>query len=109
MAIKFCPKCGNIMKLDVVENSTYFICPRCGYKEEYYKNTISERIKGESRVVVLGEKEKNMQLLPTTKVQCPNCGYNKAYYWEVQTRSGDEGTTQFFKCVKCGYTWRLYT
>ncbi|MCW4034486.1 MAG: transcription factor S, partial [Candidatus Bathyarchaeota archaeon] len=26
-----------------------------------------------------------------------------------QTRSGDEGATQFFRCTKCSHTFRLYT
>lgn len=69
----------------------------------------SKKIPSEEKIVVISEKEKEKQLLPTTKVICPNCGFNRAYYWEIQTRSGDEGTTQFFKCVKCGHIWRLYT
>jgi len=109
LAVKFCPNCGNIMRIEIVDDVAYMLCSRCGYKEKYSGEVLSEKIKGESRVVVLGEKEKNLQILPTTKVMCPNCGYERAYYWEAQTRSGDEGTTQFFKCMKCGYTWRLYT
>ncbi|GAI81579.1 unnamed protein product, partial [marine sediment metagenome] len=32
----------------------------------------------------------------------------KAYFWSVQTRSGDEAETKFFKCTKCEFTWREY-
>lgn len=109
MAIKFCSKCGNIMKIEIFNGDAYLSCTRCGYREKYIGNLLSEKIRERSKVIVLGDKEKNMQLLPTTKIICPNCNFNKAYYWEAQTRSGDEGTTQFFKCTKCGYTWRLYT
>ena len=49
------------------------------------------------------------KILPvTTDVVCPNCGAREAYYWSVQTRSADEPMTQFFKCKKCGHTWREY-
>ena len=98
------------MKIEFEGNTALVVCDRCGYKEKC-KDTLlmAEKISKEERITVIGEKEKEKQLLPTTKVICPNCGYSRAYYWEVQTRSGDEGTTQFFKCVKCGYIWRLYT
>ncbi|RLG10996.1 MAG: transcription factor S, partial [Thaumarchaeota archaeon] len=39
---------------------------------------------------------------------CPKCGNREAYYWAVQTRSADEPMTRFFRCTKCGYTWREY-
>jgi DNA-directed RNA polymerase subunit M len=26
----------------------------------------------------------------------------------VQTRRADESATQFFRCTKCGHTWREY-
>jgi DNA-directed RNA polymerase subunit M/transcription elongation factor TFIIS len=29
--------------------------------------------------------------------------------WIVQTRGSDESSTQFMRCVKCGYTFREYT
>jgi hypothetical protein len=27
----------------------------------------------------------------------------------LQTRSADEATTQFYRCTKCGHTWRNYS
>jgi DNA-directed RNA polymerase subunit M len=29
--------------------------------------------------------------------------------WQVQTRGGDEASTQFFRCTKCGHTTREYS
>jgi len=37
---------------------------------------------------------------------CPECGNIQAYWWIVQTDSGDEPSTQFFRCTKCNHTWR---
>jgi DNA-directed RNA polymerase, subunit M/Transcription elongation factor TFIIS len=47
--------------------------------------------------------------LPVSKeVTCPKCGNHEAYYWMIQTRAADEPPTRFYKCVKCGHTWREY-
>src|SRR5438093_1332717 len=44
--------------------------------------------------------------LPKTKAECPKCNNHEAFYWLVQTRGGDESSTQFFRCTNCGATWR---
>ena len=48
------------------------------------------------------------QGLPTTAARCPECGNNLDYWWLRQLRSADESETRFFKCTKCGATWREY-
>ncbi|MEM3391702.1 MAG: zinc ribbon domain-containing protein [Archaeoglobaceae archaeon] len=49
-----------------------------------------------------------VQTLPTTKAICPACGNNKAYWWMRQLRAADESEVRFFRCTKCGKTWREY-
>ncbi len=97
------------MKIELKDEDPVLVCGRCGYTQVLENKVLSEKIESKNKIIVLSEKDKKKQLLPTTKIVCPSCGFEKAYYWEVQTRSGDEGTTQFFRCVKCSYTWRLYT
>jgi len=46
--------------------------------------------------------------MPTIRASCPKCGHNEAYWWLLQTRRADEGSTRFYRCVKCGFTWREY-
>ena len=60
------------------------------------------------KIVVIGKKERNLRTTPQTKAKCPKCGNMAAYWWMVQTRSIDESATQFFRCTKCGFTWRDY-
>jgi DNA-directed RNA polymerase subunit M len=59
-------------------------------------------------VAVIGKKEQ-LSTLPTLQIPCPRCGNNTANVWQVQTRGSDESSTQFFRCVKCGYTMRETT
>ena len=41
-----------------------------------------------------------------TEAVCPKCAHNRAYYMLIQTRSADEPTSEFYKCVSCGERWR---
>ncbi len=63
----------------------------------------------EEPIVVIDKEDAAIKTNPTTNVACPKCDNNLAYTWSVQTRAGDEGATQFFRCTKCNYTFRLYT
>jgi DNA-directed RNA polymerase subunit M/transcription elongation factor TFIIS len=33
---------------------------------------------------------------------CKECGSDEFFAWQAQTRSADEGTTQFRQCARCG-------
>ena len=65
----------------------------------------NEKIKENDSVIEKGE---DVNTLPTTKAVCPECGHTEASWWLQQTRSADESETRFFKCLKCGHTWREY-
>lgn len=43
------------------------------------------------------------------KIDCAKCGAKKVISWIEQTRASDEPPTRFYKCLKCGHTWRDYT
>ena len=66
---------------------------------------LNEKIKENDSVIEKGE---DVNTLPTTKAVCPECGHTEASWWLQQTRSADEAETRFFKCLKCGHTWREY-
>ncbi len=70
---------------------------------------IPRESKGSDKIVVIGKKEQKLSTMSQVKVECPKCGNDKAFWWMVQTRSIDESTTQFYRCTKCGYTWRDYS
>lgn len=88
------------------------ICDKCGLTQEAEPSiTLPEEIDVESSATmkVIGEREDKIKTMPTTNVECPKCGHNTAFWWFLQTRSGDEPPTQFFRCEKCAHTWRQYS
>jgi len=87
-----------------------YICSKCGAEEQMKGEIVIPRNnKDNDKIVVIGKKERNLKTLPQTKMKCPKCDNATAYWWMVQTRSIDESATQFFRCTKCGHTWRDYS
>lgn len=84
-----CSGCGHVTK--GVEAGEYKLAKKFEHKEEEVK-------------IIEGEPP----TLPTAHVRCPSCGHDKAYWWQRQTRGGDEPSTRFYRCVKCGRVWREY-
>ncbi|MDG6953159.1 MAG: transcription factor S [Nitrososphaerota archaeon] len=114
--MKFCPKCGTRLKLKQVkgarEVSVTYNCDNCGYskkEENALVQKTEEELSNTPQIKIVGEKEEKLNSLPTTKMECPKCGHNEAFWWFLQTRSGDEPPTQFYRCVKCSHTWRSYS
>jgi DNA-directed RNA polymerase subunit M len=114
--MEFCPKCG--MRLILTPkgkggSKLTLKCPNCGYEVRSKKASpvVVKKIEKPSieSVVVIGEKEAKIKTLPTVKIECPTCGNMEAYVWLVQTRGTDESSTQFFRCTRCGFTWREYS
>jgi len=101
--MEFCPKCGAVL----IQKRKNDGCPRCNYTTKgRVKIKTSEKIDEKKEVVVI--KEKDMEVFPIITETCKKCGNDKVYFWTVQTRSSDEAETKFFKCTKCGHTWRDY-
>ncbi len=87
-----------------------YVCPKCGAEQPMTEGIKIEReTKGDDKIVVIGKKEQNLRTTPQVKAECLKCGNDKAYWWMVQTRGIDESSTQFYRCTKCGYTWRDYS
>ena len=85
-----------------------YSCPKCGYtKREKVKVQSFEKLKFEQATGVL--KEKEAELLPVIAAICEKCGNKEAFFWTSQTRGADEAETRFFKCKKCGHSWREYS
>lgn len=108
--MRFCPKDGSLLMPVRRGETTVLRCPKCGYEEplnETTKNAYRSRSTIERREALLVA-DKAFETLPKTKAVCPKCGNEEAYVWMQQTRAADEPPTRFYRCTKCGYTWREY-
>jgi len=102
----FCPKDGSILVPKKEGGKKVLVCPVCGYVDKKTtEQVITEKLKQDKKIEVFEEKTDH---LPLVDVTCPKCGHGKAHFWTVQTRAGDESETKFYKCEKCGNTWRDY-
>jgi DNA-directed RNA polymerase I subunit RPA12 len=52
-------------------------------------------------------REKRGKTKMIIKERCPKCDYPELKYYVVQTRSVDEGSTVFYECEKCNYTFSV--
>ena len=110
--MRFCPNCGTRLMPAKEEGGELLVCPRCGYKARSEGALLIPvaRIEGslKDKITVIRAEEGRLSTHPKVSVECPKCGNTEAYFWTVQTRSSDEASTQFFRCTRCGHTWREY-
>jgi transcription factor S len=100
--MEFCEKCGGM----IILRDEKVVCAACGFKSKKMpKVKTSEKI-GEKEGIAVVKKEENIN--PVVEIKCPKCKHDKAYFWTQQTRAADESETKFYKCVKCGHSWRVY-
>ncbi len=108
--MEFCKKCGNIMKVDKKKTKFMLVCS-CGYKipmKTKKEAFISSKLPAKKKEIIIMKKGDEAIDLPKTKVMCPRCEHMEAYWWMQQTRSADEPPTMFYRCTKCGHSWRSY-
>ncbi|MBU5537205.1 MAG: transcription factor S [Candidatus Aenigmatarchaeota archaeon] len=108
--MRFCEKCGNLLVVEKKRKNIYLVCRKCKrvYKTKGEKLRIGSAItEGKKKIIVMTEKDQFAEL-PKTKIICPKCENMEAYWWMQQTRSTDEPPTMFYRCTKCGYSWRSY-
>ena len=113
MTMQFC-ECGGLLVPDrQSDGKVQMRCPACGKTISSDSNSkafeITQKIPhSEQEKTVIIEKPHGIETMPTTNVSCEKCGNNEAVYWQLQTRSADEASTTFYRCKRCGHTWRDY-
>ena len=102
----FCPKCGALMLPANKDGKKFMKCSRCNFVDKDVNSAkLTEKVKEAKEIPII---EKEVETNPICKAFCTKCKNKEAYYWEVQTRSGDEPPTRFFKCCKCSKVWKEY-
>ncbi len=49
----------------------------------------------------------SVKLSTTNQFTCSRCKQRECVFYTAQTRSGDEGMTQYITCMKCGKNWKM--
>ncbi|MCS4541699.1 MAG: transcription factor S [Euryarchaeota archaeon] len=109
--MEFCPKCGSLLLPQENEGKFSLICRKCGFiKDSFDHNSyrFNEAVKPRNAIVV-ADIEGKIDLLPKINAACKKCGNFEAYWWMQQTRAADEPETRFYRCTKCGFTWREFS
>jgi transcription factor S len=115
LVMEFCPKCGSMLVPQKTEGKVVMVCPKCGYILKETPVIADSKVGGkvikhnlQQQVTVIGKADE-VDTMPTMRMECPKCGNMLVYVWQVQTRGGDEASTQFFRCTKCNHTFREYS
>jgi transcription factor S len=91
-------------------------CAKCGHtkqpvdrKAEARTGAVIQQSKPKPFLTIISEEDTKIKTMQTIKMKCEKCENNEVFVWQVQTRGGDEASTQFMRCTKCGHTFREYT
>ena len=114
--VRFCHRCGSVMYPRYRDGRFELFCPRCGYVIEVSEDEVKayrmrsrvEHSPKDKIIVVSADRVPETAVVLKGQVRCPKCGYDEVYFWMMQTRAADEPPTRFYKCKRCGYTWREY-
>ena len=105
--VSFCPTCKNMMIPQKKSDGTVMLfCRKCNTEESGKEIKITQKIKhGNTETIVI----EDPSMEASVEVECPKCKkVVQAAQWQVQTRSADEASTTFFRCIECSNTWRDY-
>ena len=110
--MEFCEECGSLLQPKKIDGKVIMVCPKCGEGKELAKKDqiLTQEVKRDKEeTMVVIENPDELNTMPTKPMECPKCKkVQETQYWMLQTRSGDEAPTQFYRCTKCKHTWREY-
>ena len=106
--MKFCEKCGSLFRRKAekdVEDSK-FECGCGQITDNPDLNSKEKSVAGTSEKRSIEVVKENEEINAVTPATCTKCSNDRAYTWSKQMRGSDEPETIFFKCTKCGHSWR---
>ena len=115
LLMEFCPTCGVRLEPKKSDGAIALVCSKCGFTKQASCNREQAKVvkviqpKSQPFMTVISKEEQKVKTMPTIRMKCEKCENNLVYVWQVQTRGGDEASTQFMRCTKCGHTFREYS
>ena len=112
--LEFCENCGSLLYPSRdKDGNQVLVCRSCEYTKKVDEKKATENYRISSKIAHSETEftpiiEEDVNILGTVNEECEKCGNGTAKYWHVQTRSGDEAMTTFYRCTKCQHTWREY-
>jgi DNA-directed RNA polymerase subunit M len=113
--MEFCPNCGSRLEPKRTDGTSFVLCcAKCSFTKQPIDRKAEARTgavlqpKPKPFMTVVAQSDE-VNTMTKIKKQCEKCGNMEVYVWQVQTRGGDEASTQFMRCTKCGHTFREYT
>jgi len=105
MAIKFCPKCKNILIITTKDGKRYLTCNKCKIQT---KHDIKELVLTTEKItkpkIGKGTAEKDFS---GHDFKCKKCGNNKCEITDLGMMFGDEDWIYLLQCTKCDYSERV--
>lgn len=112
--VEFCPNCEAMLKKAKKDGAKIYKCGCCGFEKPLenildskigeYEKKRKEMMELQRKTLVLEEGSSSPN--PIAEEECPKCGHSKVEFHQLQILAGDEPTTTFFRCLKCGLVWR---
>jgi len=103
--MKFCDKCGGLVL--PVKGQGFAECRNCKTKYANFESEIVTKLNPQEEEIKIFDGSEPSDFRTTDSVECPRCGHNKAEWALRQMRSSDEPPTQFYRCLKCRWVWRV--
>ena len=102
--MEFCPNCGKVL----LPKKGILHCYGCNYEkklsdDEKQDYVINKDVSDKQNIIVTDD---SINTHPTTRGLCYRCGNRELEWWMVQLHRSDEAETRFYRCTKCGNTWR---
>jgi DNA-directed RNA polymerase subunit M len=102
--MEFC-ECGSLM----YPQGDKLVCRKCGKSKPKTGGMVVVSGPGlQKKEIPVFDLQKQKDKIATIDEPCPKCKARETMWQMIQTRGTDEPATRFFRCLKCGHTWREY-
>jgi len=112
MVAQFCSDCGNLLNELSKDNLKCELCGKVA-RNEAFSHTQTSVSKGfpsrlRNKINSYTQKITNETLGfgPQIEMDCIKCPSREVTWSQAQLRSADEGSTIFYRCLRCGERWQ---